>query len=249
MSVSNTANRAEQSLQEAEEMTDIEFSEFIDDVEDADLPAGSPLAVSTEPNYLGYEPEVTLLVDPEFNYLNRHQQRIGAEHEGFHAMRQKGALRPFLRERGDPELSRALNTLDSHNSEHYEEGLVQLLANTVDPYGQEGEVFRRQETSDVESFLEEEGVEDLEDVIDGTQNMIDDVVDRYREVEEVHTFDDYRVEIGNYGGDNYAVVAEDEQQVIDTLADYSVGNYSENEYEEEKENVWEPSLFIPESYD
>lgn len=256
---SRRASQIEAGFEEAEELTGIDFAASIDGVEDADLPPKSPLAVSTREDPSGYGKDVVLLVDSDFDYLNRHQQRIGLEHEGFHAMRNKGQFSQLLNDIGSPELQRSLHRMDTMESDFYEEGLVQAMANTVDPYGHEGKVFRNRETQAVENFLREDGIE-LEEVIDGAESAINDLADSYREIDRVWHSSGYRIEQGSFAGQGYTAIAEDDYGVLQGLADYATSGYSgapEGDYVigyggetydgvENMEEDWEPSLFIPE---
>lgn len=252
MSTTNRTTTAQQRLEEAEDMIDIGFSDQIDDIREEQLDPSSPAAVEVSEPYLGYEPDVTLLLDPDFDYLNRHQQRIALEHEGFHGMRAKGNFQQVLDDIDDPGLDRAVQKIDSQNSRALEEGLVQTMANTVDPYGHEGKVFRPEETKAVEDIIEEEGA-DLDEIAEWTDSAIQEIVDSYREIDEVYEVGDIHVETGTYAGMDYTAVAGEAYEVVDALADYTVEQYSmpygSGQYDsiEDEEEDWEPSLFIPES--
>ncbi len=245
MSASNRVQQGKRKLDEAYQMTGVPFQDSIDDIREERLEPGSPAAVEVESGV--YEPKVTLLLDPEFDYLDEHRQRISMEHEGFHAMRAKDDFDSFVNRTGDPEFQKAVGEIDSSGSMVLEEGLVQSLANAVDPYGHRGEVFRRQETEVVNDLFEDRDL-DLDEIIDWTDSAVDELVDRYREVENVETVGSYRVEYGTFGGTGYVAVTDQNYSSEDLLAEYAVENYElpygADEYEgEEKEDVWEPSFF------
>lgn len=153
----------QQYLEQAEAATDLALTEIFDDVKSERLPENVPAAVRYKRSGLGYE-QVELLLDDEFAYLPGDEKLNATIHEGIHGMDKRDRLDRALADLGmDRDAASTVDRLVSYSDESTMEGVVQNLANALDP-NDAGRYFRPDETRQAASVLDDHGI-DLEEEI------------------------------------------------------------------------------------
>lgn len=209
-------------LEEAEEVTGLNFTDAFDSVKRTQLPQNVPAATKTKYGLNGINTELLLDYDSE-------KEMNTFIHEGLHALDHKGMLDDELESIGvDPEVSQHIDKLTDGPLE-VEEGTIQAVSNALDPNDGKNYAYPY-ETRMVESYLEQEGIDLESELAEDIKDTKMDLIDEYRDVYARFSTDNLYFETGSIGEQDYGVIAIGDDAGIygEDLADDFVEEIAEN---------------------
>ncbi|MBC5793028.1 MAG: hypothetical protein H8Z69_03225 [Nanohaloarchaea archaeon] len=192
-------------LEQAEDVTGLNFTDAFDSVKRTRLPENVPAATRTKYGLKGAKTELQLDYDIE-KTLSESEILNASIHEGLHGLDHKGMLDEELESIGvDPEVSNRIDRLTDGPLE-VEEGTIQAVSNALDPNGGSNYAYPY-ETQMVEDYLEQEGIDLESELAEDIQDTKMDLVDDYREVYARFSTDNLYFEAGSIGDHEYGVIA------------------------------------------
>lgn len=185
-----------------EDETGLNFSDSIDDIEKNQMPA----LASMEKRESAYGQKNILHLSDEFDYLNPELQSHVLSHEGIHALDFDDNLVPQLKtSRGiSDDTAYRISVLKDEGRDE-KEGVTQAINKRINP-DPSSHYFYPGETSRMESLLEEGGRDLNSELLEEMNELEEEVVDSYRDIDTQLAGEGVYIEYGTFNDTDYSVM-------------------------------------------